>query len=131
METEEAAKTRMKKLEDEGLEGYPDRQIVPRCDWRCPVPGCGEQCAGVPGHAGEHQCPVHHRAVRWKALDRRVLVVAKQGGHPREWTCYVGAVPGVRHDEEWQEVAAHGSVLGYEVAKWLFPSFARSYRYVG
>ena len=105
---------------------------LPRCVWVCPVEGCEGRCGGIPDHDGPHQCPVHYREVSWRSLySHKVIVVAKQGGHPREWTAYIHGVPGLAHDEEWQDVAAHGATLPRGLAELLFPSFARRFRYVG
>jgi hypothetical protein len=62
------------------------------------------------------------RRVEWKALDYRVIVVAKEGG-VRDWSAYIGAVPGDCHDKEWEDVAAHGSKLPEKIARVLFPNF--------
>ena len=58
----------------------------------------------------------------WKALDRRVLVVAVEG-YAHDWAAYIGAVPGENHDEEAEEVTRHGSKLPRELAEFLFPHF--------
>jgi len=116
--------------EDGELE--PVRPDPVQCPWVCPESGCGKRCGGWDGHPGPHQCPVHYRAVSWRSLySHRVLVVAKQGGHPREWRAYIDAVPGVDHEGEWREVAAQGATLPRELAMLLFPSFAERFRYVG
>ena len=67
----------------------------------------------------------------WKALDSKVLVVASATHGINEWTAYIGAVPGKNHDQEWNEVATHGSTLSYEIAKFLFPDFNKKYYWVG
>lgn len=56
------------------------------------------------------------RKVDWKALDRKVMVVAVEG-HAGDWAAYIGAVEGEDHEEEWKEVADHGSKLPRELAK--------------
>ena len=58
----------------------------------------------------------------WKALDRRVLVVAVEG-YAHDWAAYIGAVEGKNHVEEVEEVARHGSKLSRELAEFLFPHF--------
>jgi len=69
------------------------------------------------------------RRVEWKALDRRVLVVAVEG-QVADWAAYIGAVPGQDHEKEWREVKDYGSKLPKEVAEVLFPNFRDlTYRY--
>ena len=58
----------------------------------------------------------------WKALDRRVLVVAVEG-YANDWAAYIGAVAGKDHQKEWLDVRDHGSKLPREVAEVLFPNF--------
>ena len=62
------------------------------------------------------------RRIAWRALDSRVIVVAKEGGCA-DWAAYIGAVPGFNHDKEWYEVASNGSKVSEEMAKLLFPDF--------
>ena len=62
------------------------------------------------------------RKTRWIALDSRVIAVAVEGGIG-DWSAYIGAVEGRNHDEEWEEVARHGTKLPREVAELLFPDF--------
>ncbi|GAG81689.1 unnamed protein product [marine sediment metagenome] len=62
------------------------------------------------------------RRIQYKALDSKVLVVAKEG-HAGDWAAYIGAVPGYSHDAEWREVASDGSKLPESVARILFPAF--------
>lgn len=64
------------------------------------------------------------RKIDWRALDRKVIVVAAEG-YVKDWAAYIGAVPGERHEDEWEEVLEHGSKLSPEVAKILFPNFKR------
>jgi len=66
----------------------------------------------------------------WKALDRRVLVVASVNEILGDWTVYIGAVPGIDHEKEWQEVAQYGTKLPKEVGEILFPGLkALKWRY--
>lgn len=64
------------------------------------------------------------------ALDNHVLVVAIEG-YANDWAAYIGAVKGENYEEEWCEVAEHGTKLPRTVAELLFPSFAEylSWRY--
>ena len=65
------------------------------------------------------------REIEVKALSSKVLVVAVQGGDPRERTAYIDAVPGYSHDEEFEEVILHGSKLSMLHAQFLFPLWAK------
>jgi len=62
------------------------------------------------------------KRICWKALDRRVIVVAVEG-EVEDWAAYIGAVQGDRHSEEWQEVAEYGTKLPKNIAEILFPQF--------
>ena len=57
-----------------------------------------------------------------RALSSRVLAVA-QTRVECTWRAYIDAVPGQRHEYEWQAVAAHGATLPEEIARFLFPEF--------
>lgn len=60
----------------------------------------------------------------WKPLDSKVIAVAVQRlDSPGAWRAYIGAVPGIRHSDEIQEVAAHGNALEEKVARAVFPEF--------
>lgn len=61
--------------------------------------------------------------MEWKALDINVVVVAIQGG-VKDWSAYIGAVPGDNHEKEWRSVADHGTKLPKEFAFLLFPNWA-------
>ena len=53
---------------------------------------------------------------------RRVMAVA----HTRiegAWCAYIDAVPGMNHDNEWQEVLKTGDKLSEKVALAMFPMF--------
>ena len=67
------------------------------------------------------------REIEVKALATRVLVVAVQGGNPREWTAYIDAVSGYSHDKEFEEVILHGAKLSKLHAEFLFPSWTKLY----
>jgi hypothetical protein len=62
-----------------------------------------------------------------KALDSHVLAVAVRGGGGFDWAAYIGAVAGVDHASEAQEVYAHGTKLYFPLAKFLFPAWAKKY----
>lgn len=60
----------------------------------------------------------------WKPLDAHVLAVAVQRlDSPGAWKAYIGAVPGVRHEDEIQGVASLGNALEEKVARAIFPEF--------
>lgn len=59
---------------------------------------------------------------RVRPLATRVLAVA-QTRITCEWAAYVDAVPGRRHDDEWEMVLQHGAKLREDVARVLFPEF--------
>lgn len=58
----------------------------------------------------------------WRALDRKVLVVAvkRVEGY---WCAYIGAVPGESHERELQDVRDHGAKLPENIALAIFPQF--------
>jgi len=56
----------------------------------------------------------------WYALDRCVLAVMVVNHTVGDWTAYVGAVPGLRHSEEYRSVANGGSHLPKATAEALF-----------
>lgn len=59
---------------------------------------------------------------RVRALASRVLAVA-QTRISCEWSAYCDAVPGQRHDHEWQAVLDSGAKLSEDTARTLFPEF--------
>lgn len=61
------------------------------------------------------------RLLRHRALDVKVLAVAMRG-FGRDFTVYVGPVPGKKHSEEWKLVARWGSKLSDEIARAIFPN---------
>lgn len=62
------------------------------------------------------------KAVLWKSLAMRVIVVAVEG-EVKDWAAYIDAVAGDNHIREWQEVRRRGTKLPREVAEILFPKF--------
>jgi len=60
----------------------------------------------------------------YKALDMHVLVVAVVNTAVKDWTVYIGAVPGIRHEREFPTVAREGSKLSRELGELLFPEFS-------
>lgn len=65
---------------------------------------------------------MEERKAEYRALDKRVLVVAVEG-HVGDWSAYAGPVRGLSHESEWKEVALKGSKLPEEFARLLFPAF--------
>lgn len=63
-----------------------------------------------------------HRETHWFALDPKVLVVAIFNLAVGDWAAYVGAVPGVKHEDEWEEVARTGTKIAADLAEMLFAS---------
>ena len=58
----------------------------------------------------------------YTALSRDVLIVVRVG-QVDDWAAYVGAVPGVNHGNEEEEVARHGRKLSRDEASFFFPQF--------
>jgi hypothetical protein len=71
-----------------------------------------------------------HRYV-YRSLNTRVLIVASVsyfGTYVIDWAAYIGAVPGVNHDNEYKPVAESGSKADKPVAEHYFPQF-KKYNY--
>jgi len=66
------------------------------------------------------------RRTEYVALASKVLAVAVEGGIG-DWAAYVGAVPGIDHDREWQDVKEHGTKLPQTIAEILFPKWKNTY----
>ena len=70
--------------------------------------------------------------IRWRALHYKVLVVAVKRIEGRKknrdliysWGAYIKDVPGNSHEKEAQDVADHGDILPYNIARELFPSLS-------
>ena len=61
--------------------------------------------------------------IRYHALgDSHVMVVAVTRIECA-WRAYIGAVPGIDHDKEWQAVRREGGTLEEAVALAIFPQF--------
>ncbi len=71
--------------------------------------------------------PIEHegwtRTVKRQALAHNILVVATTRREGK-WSAYISAVPGVNHDDEWEEVLRHGTKILETLASVLFPRFA-------
>ena len=62
----------------------------------------------------------------YKVLNLNVLAVATTLEN-LGWRTYIGMVLGFNHKEEWRAVLKCGSVLPYDYAKIMFPSFDNNY----
>ena len=60
--------------------------------------------------------------IRLHALAMRVLAVATTRVEGT-WKAYIDAVPGINHNEEYDEVLRVGDTLGEDIAKSMFPEF--------
>jgi hypothetical protein len=56
----------------------------------------------------------------WRPLSTKVLLVAVVNKSIGDWAAYIDAVPGQNHDEEYMEVAKHGSKVSEEMARMFF-----------
>lgn len=63
------------------------------------------------------------------ALGCRVLAVAVVDDQINDWSAYIDAVPGQNHEKEKGEVARKGDKLSLEIARYLFPHYARNYKW--
>lgn len=66
--------------------------------------------------------------IQYKALSRRVLVVAVMG-EVDDWAAYIDAVQGRSHIKEYKRVAEVGTKIPYWMAKTLFPNFDRKFKW--
>ena len=62
------------------------------------------------------------------ALDHKVLAVATEGAI-NDWAAYIGAVAGENHITEAEGVRKHGSKLPQTIAEYLFPYFAKRFKW--
>ncbi len=60
--------------------------------------------------------------IRHRALHMNIIVAARTRIECA-WAAYIGPVPGMNHDNEYQAVLDHGSKLDEAVARAIFPSF--------
>lgn len=56
----------------------------------------------------------------WYPLDAHVLAVLVINHTLGDWKAYIGAVPGIKHSEEWREVANRGAAMHRVTARALF-----------
>lgn len=66
---------------------------------------------------------------QFTAIASRVLVVAVINEDAGDWSAYVDAVAGQRHEKEFKRVAESGSKLPFEVARFYFPTIAAHFRW--
>ncbi len=78
----------------------------------------------VGASAGTTRSP-NYPALRWVALDRRVLLVAAKDKNGA-WDLYVGAVEGKDYNREASGVAENGSGVAIRVADVYFPDLTRN-----
>jgi len=57
---------------------------------------------------------------RWIALDKKVIAVSTE--RVDGWAAYIGAVPGVNHSIEWNDVLLGGNKLDEATARVIFGS---------
>lgn len=69
-----------------------------------------------------------HRVV-WRALAKDVIVAAVVNQAVGDWAVYIGAVPGIKHEDEVGIVRETGSKLPFETARLLFPALAESFEW--
>ncbi len=69
-------------------------------------------------------------AYRYKTLASKVLVVAVIHKIYKEWSCFIDAVPGKRHDEEYKRVGDSGTLVNKQLARVLFPDLNSKYSWV-
>lgn len=67
--------------------------------------------------------------VEFYALAPKVLCVAKVNLDVGDWAVYIDAVPGKRHDHEWQKVAHEGEKLPKKIAEEIFFGLKGRYEY--
>lgn len=60
---------------------------------------------------------------KYVALDYRVIAAASTRIEGT-WKAYIGAVEGINHNNEYEEVLKYGSQLSEEIARTIFPSFS-------
>jgi hypothetical protein len=56
------------------------------------------------------------------------VIVAKQGYGGKDWRAYCGMVV-EETDDDWQAVLQHGAKVKRPLAEFLFPDFAKKYRW--
>ena len=66
----------------------------------------------------------------YSALASKVIAVAvanyKEDGELFDWSCYVDAVPGQSHENEYEEVARFGDKTNVDIACSIFRGFDKS-----
>jgi hypothetical protein len=67
--------------------------------------------------------------VRFIALSPRVLAVAVVNTRIGDWSAFIEAVPGRKHEDEYMVVARIGTKLPFDVAKVLFSYEASKYKW--
>ena len=65
----------------------------------------------------------------YRALDQHVLAVAVINESVGDWSAYIGAVPGISHNQEYTEMVKTASKLPLPIARLLFPEAATLYKW--
>ena len=77
---------------------------------------------GVPGDSMTEE-------IFYRALDSKVLAIAVINPAVGDWSAYIGAVPGMNHEQEKTEVARTGNKLDQNIARLIFPDIAARYKW--
>ena len=64
-----------------------------------------------------------------KALDKRVLAIAVINTAVKDWSAYIGAVPGINHEKEKYEMMSTSTKLDKRIAMMLFGAITEGYRW--
>lgn len=67
--------------------------------------------------------------IRGISLAPHVLVIAKVNLKVKDWSAYIGALWEDSHQDNYHQVANHGSKIPYEMAKALYPDLMETYRW--
>lgn len=70
-----------------------------------------------------------HTALASKVIAVAVLQYSENTDELFDWACYIDAVPGINHGNEYEEVAKSGVKQNRKIAEVLFPEIEiRKYR---
>jgi hypothetical protein len=64
-----------------------------------------------------------------KALDKKVLAIAVINTKIGDWSAYIGAVPGINHEREKEEMMGTSTKLDKRIAMILFGAITEGYRW--
>jgi len=65
----------------------------------------------------------------YMSLSPKVIVVASVNEAVGDFSCYIDAVDGYSHEDEFMDVAVCGSKLSEEISRVLFPSLFEKYKW--